>query len=220
MKVLESSASKVTVEFAEGKVIDFLLGGSEHDLAPLFSGSFWSAMIWQQSVDLMCTYIAQNPVQFANKTVVELGCGLGVPGFTSGYVANAKNVLLTDREDDLVQLRRTMEHNNNIVDGEKFHAVAFDWCSNAEIPQIDHQADIILAIECISADAYGRESLDGLVRAIHRVAKKTPSCVVFVCSCRRESTDGLDEVLAMLGTKKNVELVQREGKAELYKIEL
>ncbi|KAH9253644.1 hypothetical protein BASA81_008262 [Batrachochytrium salamandrivorans] len=213
MQVVHQSCDKATVQFG-GERIDFVLGGSEADLAPLFSGSFWSAMIWQRSVDLMCEYIASHVDEFENRVVLELGCGLGVPGITAGLVAHASQVILTDREDDLRQLRRSVEGSPAL---RRFELVNLDWSQTGiPHPQVDSRAEVILAVECISADAYGRESLDGLVRAIAKVARA--GAVLYVCSCRREDTDGLDEVLGRFPQRP--ELVIKDGKAELYKIRL
>lgn len=214
MLVLHQSPRAATVQFGDTQ-IEFVLGGSEADLAPLFSGSFWSAMIWQRSVDLMCAYIASHSDEFENRVVLELGCGLGVPGITAGLVARASRVILTDREEDLRQLRRSVEANAVLLRG--FEIVSLDWGETAvPHPQVDSRAEVVLAVECISADAYGRESLDGLVNAVAKVARS--GAVLFVCSCRREAADGLDEVLARFPQGR--ELVAQDGKAELYRIRL
>jgi predicted nicotinamide N-methyase len=85
MQVIKSSPHSVEVSFARTSnqtiTLSFNLVGRQEDLVPLFSsGSLWDSMIWESSVFTMCNFIQFNLDAFRGKNVVELGCGLGLPG--------------------------------------------------------------------------------------------------------------------------------------------
>jgi len=200
MQILESSPQQVVVSIprpdASEVLLTFPLGGGEQDLAPLFSGPLWSAMIWERSVRTMCNFLEKNKNNIKSRKVVELGCGLGVPGLVAGISCEAEKVWLTDREDDLIPLRKAFAVNVAAL-GEysgRIEPVDFDW---SESVRADVQADVILAVECVSADVYGVESLDWLIAAILMVCRKDADVVLYLCSARRKN-DGLDIVIDRL----------------------
>lgn len=66
--------------------------------------------LWRAS-SLLCEYLASNPGIARNKTVLELGAGLGLCGILA-YKIGAKQCVLTDGDTDtLKELRRNVDHN-------------------------------------------------------------------------------------------------------------
>ena len=228
MKILKSSADEIILQLSKssGATCELVydLTGSENDLAPLFSGPLWSAIIWERSVCVMCEYLERNVSRIRGKNVVELGCGLGVPGLVAKITCDASSVSLTDRDEDLKVLRRMLDQNASVLNDleDSLQSVDFDWSQNAN-SMISECADVILAIECVSADVYGRESLTWLLRAIDQVANKERNVLLLLCSVRR-AKDGLDEVLTSLqhSYAANINLVgdfSSDG-VELYEIDI
>ena len=203
---------------------NYSLKGTEEELTPLFSGSIWSAIVWKDSVNVMCEYLESHREEFRNKTIIELGCGLGVPGLVAGITCQAKQVYLTDRAQDLQVLSQSLTQNLPLR-SLKFECLAFDWKDYGDDSFGKIQAEVVLAVECISADVYGKESLFHLLQAIKTVAKKETPILLFICSRRRKS-DGLDFVLEKiekcLMENSCIQLVAKsdEDGIELYKIPL
>jgi predicted nicotinamide N-methyase len=174
--------------------------GRKEELMPLFSGPFWSAIIWERSVQVMCNYMESHRKEFAHKQIVELGCGLGVPGIVAGITCDAAEVFLTDRAEDLKVLENAFKANGELLESGvqcRFHPVAYDW---AQSPPTSVKGDVIIAVECVSADVYGQESLMWLINAFQAVAKRKQLVTVYLCSARRKD-DGLDEVLNYINTE-------------------
>ena len=219
----------VTVNVTEFKAdeydLEFSTRGETSELLPLFSGPIWTAMIWEDSVQVICDFMtktAESMLAFQGKRVVELGCGLGVPGLVAALTCQAEHVYLTDREEDLQVLRRSMSKQNTDllpILGKRVTLIDYDWAEQPD--DLKNQADVILAVECISQDGYGVESLDLLRTAINHVAAR---CVVslYICSARRRD-DGLDYVLEKLSQELNlvrpIELARHTGNIELYRVE-
>src|SRR5689334_1411808 len=120
MKVLKSTTEEIIIELStrsgdgreEGTQVAFDLTGSEQDLSPLFAGPIWNAFLWENSVAVMCAYLEAHRDITIGRTVVELGCCLGVPGMVASLSGGARHVFLTDRNDDLRPLRRALELNS------------------------------------------------------------------------------------------------------------
>lgn len=234
MRIKKSTPREITISLRDpddesNNDVDFRfpVGGEEHELAPLFSGPLWSAIIWERSVLTMCNYLERHATEFESKQVVELGCGLGVPGIVAGFSCKASHVWLTDRAEDLQTLEKALAVGQPTLSRSMcdFKAVPFDW---SQAPSQQIRADVIIAVECVSADVYGRESLHWLLTAIRNVVLRSHSVTVFLCSARRTG-DGLDTVLEELAKLvKDTTDIQRlheytdlpNSDVELYRIQL
>jgi hypothetical protein len=73
-----------------------------------------------------------------------------LPGLTAALVGNAAQVVLTDREEDMRPLRTTWEANQEVLN--TVHLSSFDWNAPTAPAKVSHDADVILAVECVSAD--------------------------------------------------------------------
>jgi predicted nicotinamide N-methyase len=219
MRIVHSSTKEILVAFAskngEEVEINFDVTGGESDLAPLFSGPLWSAIIWENSVQVASMFIESNPDLFSNKTVVELGCGLGIPGLCTAITSTPNKVFLTDREEDLKVLKGA--HAKNKTGFDRVEILPYDWSVPAP-ETIRHRADVLLAIECVSADVYGRESLDWLLSTVRSTSHSGTRLIL--CSARRKD-DGLDYVLDKLlglSTEVKCHIVVEETHVELYEV--
>jgi predicted nicotinamide N-methyase len=203
MRIVSSSLEALVIAFetsANGEALfTFDLTSDEANLMPLFSGPTWSAIIWERSVLVASKFLESYPALVRGKCVVELGCGLGVPGVVCGLSCGGSRVVLTDRDQDLHFLKKALIANSSLRDLEKITAVPFDWSIEAPM-EIASKAQVILAVECVSADVYGRESLDWLVTAIEKVARRGESVNLILCSVRRKD-DGLEYVLQLIQSR-------------------
>jgi hypothetical protein len=181
MRIIASTIDHVEVGFyaKDGTEIAFRfdLRLNESNLMPLFSGPAWSAIIWERSVVAVCKYLESKPSLVHDKYVVELGCGLGVPGLLCAVTNQANKVILTDRAEDLTFLQSALQNNLHIPELKQVCAVPFDWSADAP-EEVACRAQVILAVECVSADVYGRDSLDWLVTAIEKSGTRASSAVL------------------------------------------
>eukprot|EP00347_Sterkiella_histriomuscorum_P018480 403345358 len=69
----------------------------------LISGLYEGGLkIWDCSIDLV-NYIAKNPELVKGKNVIELGCGQGLPGIICATHGQAKNLILQDYNQDVLE---------------------------------------------------------------------------------------------------------------------
>ncbi|CAN0391654.1 unnamed protein product, partial [Laminaria digitata] len=80
------------------------------ELAPIFSGACWAGtVVWQAALDL-CDYMSEHHRgDLVGASVVELGCGIGVPGMIARLLG--ANVVLTEQDELLSLLDRNLADN-------------------------------------------------------------------------------------------------------------
>ncbi|KAG6618696.1 uncharacterized protein IUM83_01502 [Phytophthora cinnamomi] len=93
------------------------------------------------------------PDFFVNKLVIELGCGIGVPGLAAAALG-AKEVVLTDMGMAIPWIRTNIERNQALgcISG-NVRAEALMWGENA--PLESHQFDVILCSDLV----YGERTI-------------------------------------------------------------
>ena len=97
-------------------------------------GSFWLSSI------AMIIYADKNKNLFKDKRILELGCGIGLPGMYIAANFSPKIVVLSDREIDTINLDNMKElHNIKIKQ--------IEW----DVPQEQNfeEFDIVIASDCI-----------------------------------------------------------------------
>ncbi len=105
---------------------------------------YW-AELWPSAVGLS-NYIAANPQLISNKTVLELGCGLG---FTSMVIArqNPEELLITDYEQDALELTRMNFALNGM--GEP-HLQILDWRG----PNLEKKYEVLIAADILYEERF------------------------------------------------------------------
>uniref|UniRef100_A0A915JXA9 protein-histidine N-methyltransferase n=1 Tax=Romanomermis culicivorax TaxID=13658 RepID=A0A915JXA9_ROMCU len=152
--ISESVKKKSPELFALLKTSDLLPGEYEGGLK-----------IWECSIDLG-RYISRldSKVKLANKNVVELGCGAGIPGLAS-LLSNANRVVFQDYNKEVLDLwtRPNVELMRKVG---KCSFYACDWENISQV--ISEKFDIILSSETI----YCPSSYEKLFKAISTLLKQ------------------------------------------------
>ena len=130
--------------------------GVEHDET---GGVVWGASI--------CLARFLSPALVLDKTVLELGCGMGVPSLVS-VKYGARNVIATDMEDTTLQQLDEVAKRNNCQD--QLDLYKLHWSDNKTGNDSEHQplhnvaADVVLASDVI----YHDHMVESLVQTIDR----------------------------------------------------
>lgn len=111
---------------------------------------YW-ADLWPSAVALS-EYISEKKIVFQGLKVLELGCGLGLPGIVAGRLG--AKLVLTDYIQEALDLARHNWSLNNI-DSAEF--IRMDWRK----PDTNINADIVIASDI----AYEKKSFEDLVAA-------------------------------------------------------
>jgi len=119
-------------------------------------------LLWDSAVH-MSEYLAQHREIVFGKTVLELGCGLGLPGFVSARLG-AKKVGLTDRPlvaklcEKGIKLNELDNHSGEEEEDSVF-AEALEWrdgdVRELKQRQFHDQLDVIIACDCVFAPLFG-----------------------------------------------------------------
>mmetsp|Transcript_34799 Transcript_34799/g.52132 ORF Transcript_34799/g.52132 Transcript_34799/m.52132 type:complete len:316 (-) Transcript_34799:54-1001(-) len=226
----------------------------EDDLAPLFGGCQWAGTrLWGAAVRAIQYLAGHLDMDESNScgsgakfelsssgdnktTLLELGCGLGVPGII--YHMLGANVVLTDQEDILTQLEKNVEENfpSTVISNETsssdssaaqhyIRAMPLSW-SRAGVHSLLEQLqlstagfDIVLNCDCVFEPLYGKswhllnESIDELLRI-------NPKCVVVSSMERRGPADGIDLFIEEMKGMEYVGSVEKVYYEEKRKIEI
>uniref|UniRef100_T1J8C9 protein-histidine N-methyltransferase n=1 Tax=Strigamia maritima TaxID=126957 RepID=T1J8C9_STRMM len=140
----------------------------------LIAGKYEGGLkIWEGSVDL-CQYLITNKVQFHSKSVLELGCGAGLPGLYA-LKKGASCVHFQDFNFDVLEtmttpntiLNTSIEHHPSLANKCKFYAG--DWLSFlnhlTKRRKEETKYDIILTSETIYNPQYHKH-LYNLMRSV------------------------------------------------------
>ena len=100
---------------------------------PLYPPPHWTK-IWASSIALS-QYLMTHPTVVNNKTILEVGAGIGLPSFSIAHLA--KNIILTDYAIDAIEL---MQENIKQLELENTTAQLLDWHT------LDHniECDVLL----------------------------------------------------------------------------
>ena len=216
----------------------------EDDLAPLFGGCQWAGTrLWGAAVraiqyltghlddaiglELVSSGSNNNSNNNINTTMLELGCGLGVPGMI--YHMLGSNVILTDQEDILTQLEKNVLDNfpSTSLDGSQHYirAMPLSWSRegvHSLLEQLHLSTDgfhIVLNCDCVFEPLYGK-SWHLLNETIDELLKVNPKCVVVSSMERRGQADGIDLFIDEMKEMEFVGSVEKVYYDEKRKIEI
>mmetsp|Transcript_7798 Transcript_7798/g.14124 ORF Transcript_7798/g.14124 Transcript_7798/m.14124 type:complete len:312 (-) Transcript_7798:31-966(-) len=228
----------------------------EEDLAPLFDGSRWAGTrLWGAAVrgiqyvsgHLPGTEVSlmdhgiKLPTKNDEVTMLELGCGLGVPAMI--YHMLGGGVVLTDQIDILSQLEKNVDSNfpqtaitsisrnkkrssgeSEIDKQPTIHAMPLSWSRtdiNGLLQEVGRSKigfDIVINCDCVYEPLYGK-SWHLLNETIDELLKVNPQCVV-LSSMERRAADGIDNFLEEMRNMEHVGSVERVWFEEGRKIEI
>lgn len=168
----------------------------EEDIAPLFDGSVWAGTrVWEAAVILTDEVIDRYGHMLASGCrVVELGCGLGLPGMACA--ALGANVMLTEVEEVLELLERNVAANFGGDGPGSCKAAALRWepiAAQALARDAGGAFDLVLCCDCVFEPLYG-ESWRALVECLE-VLCAGPETIVLISVTQRNHS-GIDRFLA------------------------
>lgn len=213
---------------------------TEQSIAPLFNGTQWAGTrIWRASIvaleyllHISSTSSESQQLDVSdlnvngnsnircgmhldeNKTILELGCGLGVPGMIL-HAMRGCNVVLTDMDDLVEQIRKNLKQNFhcsrvyeqqicedcfdvNNHESNSIQALALDWSSHG-VRELLFQSnfkdgfDVVLNCDCIFEPLYGA-SWKYLLQCQEELLRVRPTAVV-ITSVERRRLDGIEKYL-------------------------
>ncbi|CAF3282593.1 unnamed protein product [Rotaria socialis] len=105
--------------------------------------------LWNGAL-LLCDYILTNSCRFSNKTIFELGAGIGLCSLIASRLAS--KVICTDHDNDLLDVvRQNIELNDAVCRKECIEIQEFDW-KQFNLNEIDDRIEIVFAADVIYDD--------------------------------------------------------------------
>jgi hypothetical protein len=171
----------------------------ETEIAPLFSGTQWAGTrLWKAAVLALEYLLEHHSDSGGPKSLLELGCGLGVPGMLWHLLHEEKNkVVITDQPALLSQLQENV--GNNFAGNDSIQPKALSWSEEGLSKLLEEcgNFDICLNCDCIYEPLYGRDSWEALADVLGSMAKKSPNTLL-VTSVERRRGDGLENFFERL----------------------
>jgi hypothetical protein len=190
----------------------------EDELAPLFHGTQWAGTrVWRAAI-LAIHYLNQefqDSKLAKNSRLLELGCGLGVPGMVLHQLFPELEVVLTDQDTLVAQLQQNARV--NFPDDNKIQAHALSWSREGVATLLDQVVgvgggsssgfDICLNCDCVYEPLYGEESWKALADTLAELASRNPSCL-FITSVERRTADAVEKFLERLERSPHISKVE------------
>ena len=167
---------------------------TEREFEPLFSGAAWAGTrLWDAAIT-MCTFMKET-LQLQDKSVIELGCGSGVPGMCARVLG--ADVILTEQE-SLVELLQKNVASNFVGEQGRISAAELDWGKTeaAELVK-DTVFDYVIVCDCVYEYLYGKSWVK-LAETIAFLSEnhQTETYISF----ERRNGDGIDEFMECMKT--------------------
>lgn len=129
-------------------------------------------MVWDCSL-VLSRFLEKYPKTVRDKKVVELGCGVGLPGMFS-KVIGASSVLLTERPGAISFIQKQIDNNRNLWQDGQISARPLEWGCNSDEEHLDY--DVVLCSDLIYAGDY--TTTESLARTIGRLTLQSKKAVV------------------------------------------
>ncbi|CAB9512733.1 Putative methyltransferase [Seminavis robusta] len=183
------------------------------DIAPMFDGTQWAGTrVWRSSI-VATQYLLAHHHEQSDQTLLELGCGLGVPGMILHALRGWK-VVLTDKDPLPKQLENNSKTNfGEEVYGAQIQAHELDWSRDGvqELMKKQYfssqQFDFVVNCDCVYEPLYG-ESWKLLVETMDELLRINPQTVM-ITSLERRKADGVDKFLKALEQSDHISKVER-----------
>jgi predicted nicotinamide N-methyase len=206
----------------------------EDEIAPMFHGTQWAGTrVWRAAIVALQYLEQQNnnssssdkKIVRKESTVLELGCGLGVPGILLHKLFDCTTVL-TDMDVLVPQLRANLVE-NGLTNDTQIQAQALDWSVKGleelfQVTQIP-KFDVVLNCDCIYEPLYG-DSWKMLLKVQEALLIANPETYMLT-SCERRKFDCIELYLQGLEDSSVVSRVEKilpdfeyPPEVELYRI--
>lgn len=180
-------------------------------IAPMFHGTQWAGTrIWRAAV-VATEYLLspQTPMSISESTsLLELGCGLGLPGMLLHALKGCR-VVLTDMDSLVPQLSENLA--NNFSGSSTIEAYPLDWSRNGVkelLLQLSNGSfDVVLNCDCVYEPLYG-DSWKYLAECQITLLEIKPDTLMITILERRKF-DGVDKYLDVLQKSPWVSLVEK-----------
>lgn len=203
----------------------------ENEISPLFNGTAWAGTrVWKAAV-LALQFLLDNyskkdmPSGEAPRSLLELGCGLGVPAMLWHLMHDEKNkVIMTDMESLVAQLQENVDNNFPSEENKLMQVKPLAWSEDgiSQLLKEYGEFDICLNCDCIYEPLYGRDAWEALADVLAYMAKVSPNTLL-VTSVERRRGDGLEsffERLVSKGTVAPIQQVLRDDRDKHHVIEI
>lgn len=181
---------------------------SQECLAPLFHGTQWAGTrIWRASMVALEYLLSMDNVPnhgglalTRNSTVLELGCGLGLPGMVLHALRDCR-VILTDKSDLIATLQENLTQSFPLrgKDVSRINAQPLDWSQQGARELLQDTGltfDLVLNCDCIFEPLYG-DSWKYLLECQAALLEANPSSYLLT-SVERRKFDGIQKYLEAL----------------------
>lgn len=134
-------------------------------------------MLWDCAI-VLARFLEKNPWHVIGKTVIELGCGIGLPGMVAAKLGGS-HVMLTDRAIAIENLEKQIQENEWARS--RVDAACLDWSkTNAqEFAKGSGKFDVVLCSDLIYAG--DDNTTVALVETIKEVCTMVPGALVLSC---------------------------------------
>lgn len=173
----------------------------EGELEPIFSGACWAGTVfWPAAVRLIEHELLPARSELAGQTVLELGCGLGVPGMIAALLG-AGEVILTEQAQLVPMLERNVASNEfpqsppTVAELSWGSDEAHAFLAARAAAGVRNRLDWIVCCDCVFEPLYG-ESWKLLCDSLLVLAPDAQTRVFI--SLERRSEDGVEHFLDRL----------------------
>ena len=202
----------VCIPSLSGKTLTLALNHEEYDLEPIFSGAAWAgSVLWAAAQVLTEVVLLNDTVPVHDKSVLELGCGLGIPGFCAALLG-AREVVLTEQPTLMPLLVRNINRNFPLdCECAQPKAAPLSWGTDeTEIFAAGRRQsspfDLILICDCVFEPLYGNswKLLCETLRVLCPPGSSNQTTVLI--ACERRCDDGIDDFLSNLSVDFDLEV--------------
>lgn len=160
--------------------------------ASIISNGTTGLHVWPACYQLV-DYLKKNTKIFMNKTILELGCGLGLLGLNCLQICEPKKYIFTDSHMKVLsQLNANIQYNSDSNNNTSIIVERLDWndledCSLLSKESKDLEIDIILASDII----FDPELMPALVNTLDFLWKKSSNkdlCLYIASTIRNKDT--------------------------------
>lgn len=171
------------------------------EIAPLFHGTQWAGTrVWRAAIVALQYLLKVDDHRHSEerKSMLELGCGLGVPGMVL-HLLKGYDTTLTDMDSLVSQLNGNLEKNADVLDLTRIRAAALDWSVEGAQELLESHGgdtafDLVLNCDCIYEPLYGR-SWEKLFLCQEELLRRNPKTLM-ITSIERRNHDGAEKYLA------------------------
>jgi predicted nicotinamide N-methyase len=170
----------------------------EAAIEPMFSGASWAgSVLWPAAKIMIEEILMTHKVPVQGNSVLELGCGLGIPGMICSLLGGSE-VVLTEQPQLVPLINENITSNFNSQDLKPV-ALSLSWGKSRAEKFLEARSgtrfSTIIVCDCVFEPLYG-DSWKLLCETLVVLADSETSVLI---SCERRREDSIPEFLELLG---------------------